>query len=1151
MEKNYTSLFSHSAIYFRINFAFIDNFKIPDYMTVTLSGTSIPGGSSLKTYNSYLTSDICGGSDPDTTQFTIMGSIPHSADLLEFKIAAKAATGAGSGTIGIRDINLFFVNDSSVTSTSSCFRVYDTQLTGLSGECQCKKGYYYHSGTCSVCDPSCGDCFGPSSSQCFSCVSGFSFNGTNCIQCDSSCLSCSGSSNNQCLICQAGYWLQKNGTCTLTCGLPASASQVVGVLQVCETICQDSEYLLWDGSCVTSCPSPLVASTVDANLLCNKPCQAGEFFDYKGNCVSGCSSPYVQGIDNAVDTCNLPCDPVLEYLYPNTSCSTSCDFPLISSFQMDIQWCNSPCGSDFLYPNNSCNPQCDNPLIASSVAGITYCNSPCGTNGFIYPDNSCNPQCNNPLLVSSVMGIQYCNSPCGTNEFIYPNGSCESQCGSPLVSTTYNTINWCSSPCSYYLDYYYPNNGTCQPSCPPSGTIKNYDLVSVCFPPAPTSASTLTTEEKNAVDQASSVTNGAGATARATTAASSIVSSGSPNAISLISFMKMLDYIRYMKINYPPKLEYFLDSKGEGSLSLSFQVSLPEKIKEEFPNYPLPGKFGEYVQESSFIVNYWEELLTCAIILMILAFATALAIYAQKIKYIGSFFVKVKSVIQWNLMLIVICSNMDSVGVYSSLEIRTTPFNSFLSVLGTLICVVFNLVAIFLMGFTLYITYSLWRARKRVLPVLSKGFVQQKPKKETEEKYLNCGVLYLNFRNGSLLQRSCMFFILLRIYLFNMVIGYLFNHPLAQAILIVLMSFMMLAFLSIQRPYRKTFELIKAITYESILFVVNICILVLAIMDHRGLYMKEERVRLGDVIILTNTLFNVVAVVFIGIEIVLRSIKAYKISKQIKNRGLAFWIKMLVTLFEPQDLEDVAEERSKMELERKQTIQIKSLFEVGSRNESHLDLEKSSQNHLKNTVKVSLTPTGLSSLEPANSILSFEGLIDNSSRKNLLLSPQNTRKGGSIFQNFPSGQSLEINRTSQKRTISRLNLNRFSVLNQTQMSFQEVPEADLGKMASNETPTSRTFENSPPKEEKVSRKLSENLFLLGNMGSPRDLKKRRRTGVVSPSHFSHDQLGNSSFESDPNTPTQQIHSAGFCSESVKLSMCSNFKPRNRDKRNSP
>ncbi|RZJ99688.1 MAG: hypothetical protein EOO43_26060, partial [Flavobacterium sp.] len=272
-----------------------------------------------------------------------------------------------------------------------------------------------------------------------------------------------------------------------------------------------------------------------------------------------------------------------------------------------------------------------------------------------------------------------------------------------------------------------------------------------------------------------------------------------------------------MNIQYPPKLQYFLDDRAEDSMSLNFQVNPPRAINAKFPNQPLPGKFGHYHSASSFVINYYQELFTYAIIFMLLFIAIALNPLTKRIKYVGTIFTKMRGAIQWNLFLIVILSNMDSVGVFSSLEFRTTPFNSFSSVLGTLICVIINLLAIFLMGLTLHITYSSWRSRETVFPesIRKQKTMPEKRKevlKNEEEKYMNCGVLYLNFKEDSLIQRSCMFFILLRVYLFNMVIGYLFEHPLAQSILIVLMSFVMLVYLSVQRPYRNSFELIKAIT---------------------------------------------------------------------------------------------------------------------------------------------------------------------------------------------------------------------------------------------------------------------------------------------------------------------------------------------------
>jgi len=1036
MSKTYSSLPTHTALYYQITFNFIDKFKNPDYFTLTLDSTSIAGGSSLKTYNSYVTSNICGGSDADTTQFTIAGSMPHTANTLAFQLTAKVSTGSGSGTLGIRDIQLTFVNDSSVTSATSCFRVFDSQLLSISGECSCVKGSYPSSGSCTTCDSACQNCFGPSASQCFACASGYSFNGTQCIKCDSSCLTCTGPGSLQCVTCQDGYWLQPNGSCTATCDLSTTARQAVGSLQLCYAGCTTSQYLLWDGTCANNCSSPLAIATSGTSKLCNKPCKTGEYLYRNGSCIVGCSAPFLSSSSNGVDICNQPCQ-TGEYLYWNSSCIAGCDTPLISATNDSVLICNKPCqtgeyrywnnsclatcptpllslifeetlicnqpcntdeylnwnnicvgscpsplissisnnnvalcnkpcendeylysdgsclsscpspyissntsgvalcneacqSNEYLYWNGACNPTClsplapsstsqglfcnkpcehfdylyeDNsckascptpyltssdgevslckkaceenqfldwnniciascsaPLVSSTTNGINFCNKPCQNNEFLYPDGLCLSTCSPPYISSSYSNVDLCQAPCSSaSQFLYPDGSCQARCPAPLISSTItNSIKRCSSPCSNPSDYYYNANNTCGASCSSPGTIQTVEFLQVCLTPLTSSTNQggLTNDDIKSVDQAKGTTNAAGAAATVGVTASSLISSQSSGAITLISLIKMLEYIRYMKINYPPKLEYMMSSQNSDPISLNINVNLPESIENKFPDYPLPGKFGKYDLFSSFILNYWQELFTLVVLLLVLAAVMALASKAKDVKYVGTYSTKIRDMIKWNFFLIIFCGNVDSVGVFSSLEFRTSSFNSFASVFGTLMCVFINLLVLYLMLIIPYIIYSLRRARRKVLPggeILQSGEYNAKA---DSQRFALCGVLFMNFKKSSVFKHSCMFFILLRVYLFNMIIGYLFEYPLTQAILITTMSFLMLGYFSISRPYLNPLELIKILTYETIIAVVNISVLILAIMDHKGIENKDSRRQLGEVIIISNMIFN-------------------------------------------------------------------------------------------------------------------------------------------------------------------------------------------------------------------------------------------------------------------------------------------------------
>ena len=1297
MSKTYSSLPTHTAVYYQITFNFIDKFKNPDYFTLTLDSTSIAGGSSLKTYNSYVTSNICGGSDADTTQFVIAGSMPHTVKTLAFDLKAKVSTGSGAGTLGIRDILLTFVNDSSITTASSCFRVFDSQLLGISGECSCVKGSFSSSGSCTTCNSACQNCFGPSASHCYACASGYSFTGSQCIKCHSSCLTCSGMGEFQCVTCQDGYWLQPNGSCTATCDLPVATRQAVGSLQLCTAACTTSQYILWDGTCVNYCSSPLVSGTSGSNkicskpcktgeylywngscisgctgtlkssssngvLTCNKPCQTGEYLDWNNNCISGCPTPLVSSstTSDGILTCNKPCEggkhlywnascisgclaPLLssnsnevdkcdqpcqtgeylnwnnqcigscpspfvssvsnnnvalcdkpcgdnEYLYSDGSCLATCPSPKISSNTSGVALCNEACQTnEYLYWNGACNPTCEAPLVSSSTAQGLFCNKPCEHFDYLYEDKSCKAicpdpyltsndgevslckkpcnnnefldwkdacrtSCSTPLVSSTVKGISVCNKPCDDDEFLdwnkdcidscpsplvsstsnevatckkpcdnnqylnwenscqttclsplvssisngvnlckkpcdddeflymdgscsatcpspfkksssldvdlcqppcansqflYPDGSCSSKCPTPLVtSTPSDGIKRCSSPCPSLAAYYYSANKTCGSVCSSPSVVQKVEFIQIC---SVISEPTLSTTDKKSVDQVKSTTDAAGSTASVGVVTSSLLSSQSSGAITLVSLIKMLEYIRYMKINYPPKVEYMMSMQNDESISLTIDVDLPESIEKKFPDYPLPGNFEKYNLVSNFMVNYWEELFTLVIVLLVLAVSMLLALKAKDVKYIGTYSTKLRDIIKWNFFLIIFCGNVDTIGVFSSLEFRTTHFNSFVSVFGTLLCIFVNLIVIYVMFMVPYIIYSLRRARNKVMPFSEHN---NDHLKDDSQRFLHCGVLYMNFREKSVLQHSCMFFILLRVYFFNIIIGYFFEYPLVQASLLTTMSVLMLGYFTIARPYKNPLELIKTLTYEAIIAVVNICVLILAIMDYRGIENTENRRKLGDAIISSNVVFNLMAVFYMVVEFVIKVIKVYKLRKTITKTGWRYWLTIIAFLLEPEELEleddetpvkihPVAkiqpksviktEEKLPSNLKKRVSFKCKPSSDDQDGQDSSLPIEKVSS--IQERMALQSSPMNKVGIGKTTSILSFDGFGDISSKN--LLTPANAKTSMLFSQNNLSPRGLLYDLENNSASPSP------RVLQRSQLSFSELEHMRL------------------------------------------------------------------------------------------------------------
>jgi len=117
------------------------------------------------------------------------------------------------------------------------------------------------------------------------------------------------------------------------------------------------------------------------------------------------------------------------------------------------------------------------------------------------------------------------------------------------------------------------------------------------------------------------------------------------------------------------------------------------------------------------------------------------------------------------------------------------------------------------------------------------------------------------------------------------------------------MSVIMLFYIGLARPFKEKFYMIKSIIEESAVFLVNASLLVLAIMDHGENQNELARAKLGDIIVMTNFAFNLIAGILALIEILIRAIIIYQLAKIEKSRGISFWKKIFSVMVDPESLE--------------------------------------------------------------------------------------------------------------------------------------------------------------------------------------------------------------------------------------------------------
>ncbi len=146
-------------------------------------------------------------------------------------------------------------------------------------------------------------------------------------------------------------------------------------------------------------------------------------------------------------------------------------------------------------------------------------------------------------------------------------------------------------------------------------------------------------------------------------------------------------------------------------------------------------------------------------------------------------------------------------------------------------------------------------------------------------------VLWKDFKDDSFIQMNSLVFIVLHNIIFCLILATMFEHLLAQVILINILSVVIIIYLIWFRPFDEKLELIQTIICETILFAVNLCLLILISLDSDS----PAKENVGQTIIILTMIFNFVPLgflVFTAIIIakkVYHAIQAYLLKRKLDN----------------------------------------------------------------------------------------------------------------------------------------------------------------------------------------------------------------------------------------------------------------------------
>ena len=870
IQRTYSSLPTHNQIYLQMRFYQIDSWDQlvngPDYFSISIDGTSFTGWSlSFEYPGAY---SLCG--DPnlgfEDFVFTISLAYPHSASSLTLRMITGTNQLSSDESFGFRDIKIEFLTvstpyfslcapgaPSSYLSASRC----PTSCT-TSGNSIQPAGY--------------GFCSSPS--------------------CSISCKRCSDTAT-KCTLCETGSYLVGT-TCYSACNYPLSTKTLGGVIY-CETPCP-GQYVWWDQSCSPSCAYTttygsyaVVGATTNTFSECTYPCGINQYLYWNTSCLSSCPSPLISTTYKGRKFCEYPCG-ASQYLYWNGSCINSCPSPLSPEIQGTSQqrnFCWYSCQpSEYLYWNGSCLSTCPSPLSPETQGTIqqrNFCWFGCQPTEYLYWNQSCSSRCPIPLVKYNLSGNLFCFLPCDMpNIYWYEDFFCRKECNFPYNLIYRDSVYQCLKPCPRPSEWFYDLEKKCSDTCELPYERQLINGIKVCHITASTLASEL-----ELIESLSGLLEPLGKVTSAIIKTVLIPELSSARSPLLVQLSTIVQYIRYIRINYPWRLRLLFAANGHKLISLNIDFSIPNWVQDKLDDYPLPDVFEKYDLDSNFINNLWDFMGTALLLILSLFILLLLRKLLSKHRKVCHIITRILQSLRWNTLLAMICADCGDIILYSSLHIRNTPLDSTTAIISLIIILLVLIFIAVILGICLKILRDFHLHQQKRTPAKGQDWL---------EKWKGYEILYDEIEQDSLFSLAYMAIYIIKTILFFAIIANLYEYPFLQSVLLNAINLLIFGYLLYYKPLKNRVNIIQLFINEIIGDIELICVLALAQMDKEGTDDPYARFDLGNIIIVIIVTFYVLGVVFLVIEGILFFIRAYKTWKEMRAQGIKNPFKMIKAL---------------------------------------------------------------------------------------------------------------------------------------------------------------------------------------------------------------------------------------------------------------
>jgi len=347
----------------------------------------------------------------------------------------------------------------------------------------------------------------------------------------------------------------------------------------------------------------------------------------------------------------------------------------------------------------------------------------------------------------------------------------------------------------------------------------------------------------------------------------------------------------------PSRLSTFIEATPYRRGILSFQVGIdtPAKIISGVTKYPIPDSFENQGLHSSFLVNFWQPLVSLGIYISAVIVFIVLHHITERNDwtFLKNLFGNLKTLFKFNFIFVLLSLDIDDILYFSSLEFKTIRSGTKYDGLSIFFCILMFCVT------WLFLLFSFYQA---MTPKTASPDVNTNPnvlaaRSEYFQQIRSVQVFHAGFKSSKKSARLFYFIYASRFFISAMLGAYWYTSPIGQSITQLLLSIVMILTLLLMRPFTRAINTFQVLIIELIHLLSNIGVIVVAGCAQTDNLDSSGSIFFADLVIIMNIAANFTVIFFLGVKLIMGVSTIWELRKD-KNTSIALWVHLLAIIIQ-------------------------------------------------------------------------------------------------------------------------------------------------------------------------------------------------------------------------------------------------------------